>query len=36
LWISFKIAVLVVAIAAGLISLNREAIESPGNNNPVY
>lgn len=36
LWISFKIAVLVAAIAAGLIPLNTEAIESPGNNNPVY
>ena len=31
-----KIAVLVAAIAAGLIPLNTEAIESPGNNNPVY
>ena len=34
--LSFKIAVLVAAIAAGLIPLNTEAIESPGNNNPVY
>ena len=36
LWISFKIAVFVAAIAAGLIPLNTEAIESPGNNTPVY
>ena len=35
-WISFKIAVLNAAIAAGLIPLNTEAIESPGNNNQVY
>ena len=35
-WISFKIAVLTAAIAAGLIPLNTEAIESPGNNNQVY
>ena len=27
---------LTAAIAAGLISLNTEAIESPGNNNQVY
>ena len=31
-WISFKIAVL----TAGLIPLNTEAMESPGNNNQVY
>ena len=36
LWISFKIAVFVAAIAAGLIPLNTEVIESPGNNTPVY
>ena len=36
LWISFKTAVFVAAIAAGLIPLNTEAIESPENNNPVY
>ena len=35
-WISFKIAVLTAAIAAGLIPLNTEAIESLGNNNQVY
>ena len=35
-WISFKIAVLTAAIAAGLIPLNTKAIESPGNNNQVY
>ena len=36
MWISFKTAVLGAAIAAGLIPLKTEAIESPGNNNPVY
>ena len=36
LWTSFKIAVSIAAIVAGLIPLNTEAIESPGNNNPVY
>ena len=35
-WISFKTAVLFAASAAGLIPLNTEAIESPGNNNQVY
>jgi hypothetical protein len=34
--ISFKAAVLFAASAAGLIPLNTEAIESPGNNNQVY
>ena len=36
LWISFKIAVLVAAIVAGLIPTNTEAIEPAGNNNQVY
>ena len=36
LWTSFKIAVLVAAIAAGLIPANTEAIEPAGNNNQVY
>ena len=35
-WISFKIAVIIAASAAGLISANTEAIEPPGNNNQVY
>lgn len=35
-WISFKIAVLIAAITAGLIPVNTEAIEPPGNNNQVY
>jgi len=35
-WISFKTAVLFAASVAGLIPLNTEAIESPGNNNQVY
>jgi hypothetical protein len=35
-WISFKIAVLIAASAAGLIPVNTEAIEPPGNNNQVY
>ncbi len=34
--ISFKAADLFAASAAGLIPLNTEAIESPGNNNQVY
>ena len=35
-WISFKTAVLIAASAAGLIPVNTEAIEPPGNNNQVY
>ncbi len=35
-WISFKIAVLIAASAAGLIPANTEAMEPPGNNNQVY
>ena len=35
-WISFKIAVLIAATAAGLIPANTEAMEPPGNNNQVY
>jgi hypothetical protein len=35
-WISFKLAVLTAAIAAGLIPFNTEVIESPGNNNQFY
>lgn len=35
LLISFKTAVLVAAITSGLVSLNTEAIESLGNDNPV-
>ena len=35
-WISFKIAVLFAASAAGLIPVNTDAIEPPGNNNQVY
>jgi len=35
-WISFKIAVLIAASAAGLIPANTEAMELPGNNNQVY
>jgi hypothetical protein len=34
--ISFKAVVLFAASGAGLIPLNTEAIESPGNNNQVY
>ena len=36
LWISFKIAVLIAAIVAGLIPANTEAIEPAGNNTQVY
>ena len=36
LWISFKIAVLIAAIVAGLIPANTEAIEPTGNNNQIY
>ena len=35
-WISFKIAVLIAASAAGLIPANTEAMKPPGNNNQVY
>ena len=35
-WISFKTAVLIAASAAGLIPVNTEAIEPPGNTNQVY
>lgn len=35
-WISFKIAVLIAASAAGLISANTEAMEPFGNNNQVF
>ena len=35
-WISFKIAVLIAASAAGLIPANTEAIEPAVNNNQVY
>ena len=35
-WISFKIAVLIAASAAGLIPAHTEAMEPPGNNNQVY
>jgi len=35
-WISFKIAVLIAASAAGLIPVNTEAMEPLGNNNQVY
>lgn len=35
-WISFKIAVLIAASAAGLIPANTEAIEPPANNNQIY
>lgn len=36
LWISFKIAVLVAAIVAGLIPANTEAVELDRNNHQVY
>jgi hypothetical protein len=35
-WTSFKTAIIFSAIAAGLIPVNPEAIEPPGNNNQVY
>ncbi len=35
-WTSFKTAIIFSAIAAGLIPVNSEAIEPPGNNNQVY
>ena len=35
-WTSFKTAIIFSAIAAGLIPVNTEAIEPPGNNNQVY
>jgi len=35
-WISFKTEVLIAASAAGLIPVNTEGIEPPGNNNQVY
>ena len=35
-WISFKTAVIIATGAAGLISVNKEAMEPPGNNNQVY
>ena len=36
LWISFKIAVLVAAIIAGLIPANTKAVELNRNNHQVY
>lgn len=36
LWISFKIAILIASVLAGLIPANTEAIEPPGNNTQVY
>jgi hypothetical protein len=35
-WTSFKTAIIFSAIAVGLIPVNSEAIEPPGNNNQVY
>ena len=35
-WISFKTVVIIAASAAGLIPVNTEAMEPPGNNNQVY
>ena len=35
-WISFRVASLFAAIAAGLIPINKDAIKLPGNNNKVY
>ena len=36
LWTSFKIAIYIAAVLAGLIPANIEAIEPPGNNTQVY
>ena len=36
LWTSFKIAIYIAAVSAGLITTPAEAIEPPANNNQVY